>query len=131
MRAGLLKAFVDSCSIRRNFRTLLIVTALIIFSLLQACSEKHDRETTGSIFSIEPVETMSHGRNGSSLTISSYRIFYEYEVDGSNYTGSEFIPNTSGNSDFIRYVNSHLNRKIFTIKYSSEKPGESHLEKRR
>lgn len=84
-------------------------------------------KTSAIVYSIEPIETLTQGRQGGGSITIGYKIEYAYKVNGIEYRGEQTIKKNNKNDEKIKYIRKNLNTWDFVARYSSTKPEESYL----
>lgn len=84
--------------------------------------------TVGQVTNIEVRQGIDQTRYGSKSRIYSYRVTFEFEVEGKRYTKTEFVNGQSSiNRKLIHKLNTQGRSGFYGIKYNKDNPTSAYL----
>ena len=88
-------------------------------------ASKYDCQTIGTVLLIKADETQSQDFDGAKMVIPNYTVYFNYNVDGQWYDGSNSFPNQRVYKAFIYEVYKSNYKMKITVKYKRNNPKES------
>jgi hypothetical protein len=94
----------------------------------QGDEEKFKGQTKGQVISIEPIERMTQGKwKGTQIFIDSYKVLYNYTINGHAFEKTDIIPVSAKNQKFIKKILDRGTNDTFTVRFDLTNPEKSLL----
>jgi hypothetical protein len=85
-------------------------------------------QTTGFVISVKPIERMTQSkRRGTQIFVDSYKILYNYTIQGRVIEKTDIIPVSSKNQKFLRKILGRRTSDTFLVKFDINDPSKSLL----
>jgi hypothetical protein len=82
----------------------------------------------GEVIAVEPIEEMSQTRRrGTTITLTSYRVSYRFEINGKTFQHVDIIPVTAAYRKFLTSILERKEDAVFNVKFDVNDPLKSVL----
>lgn len=124
-----------------DWKTIIGVSGVLVFVLLittlvvglpdwvrNVNSKKLSNRTSGQLISIQPIQQLMQGKLGNKLSTEGYTITYSYTVGQIEYKGTDNVPNSIQNADFLNSLGEYSPNRPLYIKYDPLNPNRSQID---
>jgi hypothetical protein len=90
--------------------------------------EKFKGQTTGEIINVEKAERISQSKwNGTKIYVDSYKVTYQYNIEGQTFQSIDIIPLTTTNQKLLTEILERGTNNICVVKFDTDDPNKSLL----